>query len=290
MSEKKKIFIGQSVLNIILFIVAFTMFFPFFYLLLVSFTDPAAFKPGQLNFWPEKWSLAAYNYILSGGGFVNAFKSTIIITVIGTPLNVLFNSGLAYLLSKKGVPGRSVLMKLVIFTMLFSAGMIPGYLNILRLGLYNSWLACILPGTCSAWNLMVMKSFFQGLPGELEEAAIIDGCNELQIFFKIILPLSKAMLATFTLFAAVGYWNCYFSAIMYLSDSTKWPLQVFLQQIVMSLNFDQFMDTGLELVSNVPQEVAQMACIIVAVLPIMCVYPFLQKHFAKGVMVGSVKG
>lgn len=160
MSEKKKIFIGQTVLNIILFIIAFTMFFPFIYLLLVSFTDPSAYHAGELNFWPEKWSLAAYDYILSGGGFVNAFKSTVIITVIGTPLNVLFNSGLAYLLAKKGAPGRGILMKLVIFTMLFSAGMIPGYLNILRLGLYNSWWASILPATCGAWNLMVMKSFF----------------------------------------------------------------------------------------------------------------------------------
>ena len=137
---------------------------------------------------------------------------------------------------------------------------------------------------------MVMKSFFMGLPDSLEEAAIIDGCNELQIFFRIVIPLSKAMLATFTLFAAVSYWNTYFSAMMYITDSTKWPLQVFLQQIVISLNFDQYMDTGLELLSNVPQEVAQMACIVVAVLPIMLVYPFLQKHFAKGVMVGSVKG
>ena len=290
MSEKKKIFIGQTVLDIILFIIAFTMFFPFIYLLLVSFTDPSAYHAGELNFWPEKWSLAAYDYILSGGGFVNAFKSTVIITVVGTPLNVLFNSGLAYLLAKKGAPGRGILMKLVIFTMLFSAGMIPGYLNILNLGLYNTWWASILPATCGAWNLMVMKSFFMGLPDSLEEAAIIDGCNELQIFFRIVIPLSKAMLATFTLFAAVSYWNTYFSAMMYITDSTKWPLQVFLQQIVISLNFDQYMDTGLELLSNVPQEVAQMACIVVAVLPIMLVYPFLQKHFAKGVMVGSVKG
>jgi putative aldouronate transport system permease protein len=257
---------------------------------LVSFTDPSVYVPGSIKIWPSKWSLEAYKYIMSGGGFVKAFSNTLYITAVGTPLNVCFNAGLAYMISKRDLPGRSVILKLIIFTMLFGPGMIPHYLNIMKLGLLDTFWACILPATCSAWTLMVMKSFFQSLPSDLEEAAIIDGCSQLQIFYRIILPISKAMLATFTLFSAVYYWNVYFSAVMYISRSSMWPLQVFLQQIILSLNFAEFMDTGLEVTSDVPVEVAQMACIVVACAPIMLVYPFLQKHFAKGIMLGSIKG
>jgi putative aldouronate transport system permease protein len=246
--------------------------------------------PNQVILWPKEWALDAYKFILSGGGFIRAIQNTLLITLIGTPINVCFNAGLAYMLSKRNLPGRGVILKLVVFTMLFGAGMIPNYLNIMNLGLLDSYFACILPSACGAWTVVVMKSFFQAIPGDLEEAAIIDGCNDIRIFFSIVLPLSKAMLATFTLFAAVSYWNVYFSAVMYLSRSSMWPLQVFLKQIVLSMQFAEFMDMGLDVKNHVPQEVTQMACIIVAVLPILCVYPFLQKHFAKGVMVGSVKG
>ena len=223
--------IEQSILGIFLVALALTMVLPFVYIIMVSFTDASVYSPGKLILWPEKWSMDAYRYIISGRGFINALKATLFITLIGTPLNVLCNAGLGYMLSKPTLPGRGVFSKIVMFTMLFGAGMIPNYINMSNLGLLNSQFACILPSACGAWNVMVMRSFFQGLPVELEEAARIDGCSDARIFAQIILPLSKAMLATFTLFAAVSYWNTYFSAIMYITKTDKQPLQVFLQKL-----------------------------------------------------------
>lgn len=290
MGMRAKIFLGQSGLNTILFLLAAVMVVPFIYIVMVSFTDASVYETGKFILWPEKWSLDAYKYVLTGSGFLDAMKSTLFITLVGTPLSVLFNAGLGYMLSKNTLPGKSVINKLVMFTMLFGAGMIPGYINMSNLGLINTWWACILPGTCSAWNIMVMKSFFQGLPGELEEAAKIDGCGIMRIFIRIVLPLSKAMLATFTLFGAVSYWNTYFSAVMYITKTSMQPLQVFLQKIVLSSNISGMLDVTDSLANTVPEEVTKMATVVVAVVPILCVYPFLQKHFAKGVMVGAVKG
>lgn len=290
LKEKTKIRIGQGILCPIMFLIGLVMFLPFIYILTVSFTDAGVYQAGKVILWPEKWSLEAYKFILSGNGFISSLRSTLFITLVGTPLNVLFNAGVAYMLSKTSLPGRKILNKLIMLTMLFSPGMIPTYINMMNLGLLNSWWACILPASCGAWTIMVMKSFFQNIPKELEEAASIDGSSDLRTFATIILPLSKAMLATFTLFASVSYWNTYMSAVLYISKSTMQPLQVFLQQVVLSVNFTEYMDVSLEAATSLPQEIVKMACIIVAVLPIMCVYPFLQKHFAQGVMIGSVKG
>lgn len=290
MGMRAKIFLGQSVLDIILFLLAAVMVVPFIYIVMVSFTDASVYEAGKLILWPEKWSVQAYELVLSGNGFLNALKSTLFITIVGTCLYLVCNAGLGYMLSKKALPGRSIINKLVMFTMLFSAGMVPGYINMSNLHLLNTWWACILPGACGAWNIMVMRSFFQGLPEELEEAAKIDGCGPLRIFGQIVLPLSKAMLATFTLFGAVSYWNTYFSGVMYLTKTELIPLQVYLQKIVLSSNASDVLDMANDLVNLVPIEIMKMATVVVAVLPILCVYPFLQKHFAKGVMVGAVKG
>jgi len=281
--------VGQTALGTILLLLAGTMILPFIYILMVSFTDSSVYVSGQFILWPKKWSLQAYELILSGNGFINSLKASAYITLIGTPLHVMINSGLAYMLSKP-IPGRSIIKKVVMFTMLFGAGMIPNFINIRNLGLIDSWWACILPGTCGAWTVMVMMSFFQNLSPDLEEAAKIDGCGQLRIFGVIVLPLSKAMLATFTLFAMVSYWNTYFSAIMYLTTTAKMPLQVYVQKIVLSVNISDVVDLQSELANTVPQEVMRMAAVIVVVLPVICVYPFLQKYFAKGVMVGAVKG
>ncbi len=286
---KAKTLIGQLILDFILLLLAATMILPFVYILMVSFTDGSVFISGKFTLWPEKWSLDAYKLILNGSGFLNAMKSTLFITLIGTPLNVIVNAGLGYMLSKP-VPGKSFINKAVMFTMLFGAGMVPAYINISNLGLINSWFACILPAACGAWTVMVMKSFFMSIPDELEEAAKIDGCGPLRIFAVIVLPLSKAVIATFTLFALVSYWNTYFSAIMYITSSDKMPLQVYLQKIVLTSNISDVVDIQIDLANTVPQEVMRMAAVIVVVLPVICIYPFLQKYFAKGVMIGAVKG
>lgn len=287
---KAKIFLGQSILNIVMLLVVATMILPVVYVVMVSFTDASVYEAGQFVLWPKKWSLEAYKYILRGRGFLNALKSTLFITLVGVPLHVIFNAGLAYMLSKKTLPGRNIINKLVMFTMLFGAGMIPNYINMSNLNLLNSWFAIILPGTCGAWTVMVMKSFFQNIPGELEEAAEIDGCGQLRIFWIIVLPLSKAMIATFTLFSAVSYWNTYFNAVMFITKASKQPLQVFLQKIVLSSNYSDVVDLASALTVDLPEEVIKMATVVIAIVPIMMVYPFLQKHFAKGVMVGAVKG
>ena len=282
--------IYQGVIGLLLALIASTMVLPFLYVLIISFTDASAYVSGSFYLWPKKWSTEAYTLILRGQGFLNALKASCFITFVGTPINVCANAGLAYMLSKDDLVGGRVINRLVMFTMLFGAGMIPNFINIRNLGLINNWFANILPSACGAWTVMVMKSFFQELPKDLEEAAEVDGCGTLRMFFQIVLPLSLAMLATFTLFAFVSYWNCYFSAIIYLTDSSKMPLQVYLSKIVLSTDISEVVDMDNDLKNKVPQEVMRMACLVVVVTPILCIYPFMQKYFAKGVMVGAVKG
>ncbi|MDO5423671.1 MAG: carbohydrate ABC transporter permease [Eubacteriales bacterium] len=283
--------IYQAILWIILLLLAATMLVPFLYVLMLSFTDSTAYVAGAFNLWPKKWSLAAYELILKGSGFLNALKSTLIITAIGTPLSLCLNAGLAYCLSKP-IPGKGILNKYVMFTMLFSAGMVPNFMNIKALGLLDNYFACILPSACGAWTIMVMRSFFQSLPIELEEAAKIDGCGQLRIFGTIVLPLSKAMLASMTLFSFVSYWNTYFNSIMYMTTTSKSTLQVYVQKVVLAsgASSSDMVDIQSVVQNAVPQEVMRMAAVVVVILPILIIYPFLQKYFQAGMMVGAVKG
>lgn len=279
----------QGILWILLIVLAATMILPFVYVVILSFTDSTAYVAGEFMLWPKKWSLAAYELILSGSGFLNSLKTTLLITAVGVPLSVLLNAGLAYMLSKP-IPGKKILNKYVMITMLFSAGMVPNFMNIKSLNLIDNYFALILPAACGAWNIMVMRSFFQSLPVELEEAAKIDGCGQLKIFGTIVIPLSKAMLATMTLFSFVSYWNTYFNSIMYMTSTSKSTLQVYVQKVVLSSNISDVMDVQTTVVNAVPQEVMRMAAVVVVVLPVLIVYPFLQKYFETGMMVGAVKG
>ncbi|KLU70492.1 MAG: hypothetical protein RHS_3689 [Robinsoniella sp. RHS] len=289
MGMKAKENIYQSILWLILIIIAGTMILPFLYVVVLSFTDSTAYVAGEFMLWPKKWSLAAYKLILSGTGFLNSLKSTIFITAVGVPLSVFLNAGLAYMLSKP-IPGRSFINKYVMITMLFTAGMVPNFMNINSLGLIDNYFACILPAACGAWSIMVMRSFFQSLPIELEEAAKIDGCGQLRIFGTIVVPLSKAMLATMTLFSFVSYWNTYFNSIMYMTSTAKASLQVYVQKVVLSSNISDVLDVQSTVQNAVPQEVMRMAAVVVVVLPVLIIYPFLQKYFETGMMVGAVKG
>lgn len=216
---------------------------------------------------------------------------SVYITVIGTLVNLFFTVTMAYSLAKRGLYGRNLVLNLVIFSMLFGGGMIPTYLVVKELHLLDSLWALMLPGAISAFNLIIVKNFFQEIPKEIEEAGRIDGCSELGLLGRIVLPLSMPVLATFTLFYAVGHWNDFFAALLYINDPEKWPLQVMLRQIVLlsqaaagDLNS---MDPNFV---KPPDQSIKMAVIVVGTIPILCVYPFLQKHFAKGVLLGSVKG
>lgn len=284
----------QLTVSAILLVIVLCMIVPFLYVLAVSFTDPSVYRTNALILWPEKWSLAAYKHLLSGNAFLEGLKASLFITVVGTAIAIAVTSTMAYMLSKPLLPGRKWMLYLVLFTMMFSPGMIPEYLLVLKLGLLNNWWSLILPAATNAWSLLVMRSFFRTIPPELEESAKLDGATDIGVFRRIVLPLSKAPLAAFTLFFAVGFWNTYFNAILYLTDSVKWPLQVILQQIVLASVVDQFLGSKgaiqASLMNAVPSETIKMATIVITMAPILLAYPFLQKHFAKGVLIGSVKG
>jgi putative aldouronate transport system permease protein len=241
--------------------------------------------------FPDNWTIAAYKFLLSTPNFLNAIQISGFLATVGTLLSLIVSSGLAYAISRKRLRFRRTLMLLIFLTTVISAGMIPSYMVVKGLGMLNSIWSLIIPSLTGGWFILLMKGFFDGIPDSLEEAARIDGCNELGVFFRIIIPLSLPALVAFGLFFAVGYWNTYFNAVIYLNDHTKWPLQVLLQQMLIDPS-TAVGGASSQIVSEVrmPPETLKMAAVIIATVPIMVVYPFLQKHFAKGAMVGSVKG
>lgn len=281
--------IADAINAFLLLLIALSMLFPFVYIFAVSFSSLEEVLKKELLLWPKEWVTDAYRYILSSEQFIRSFFVTVFVTVVGTFVNMAFTSTMAYGLSRP-VPGRRYLLFMVVFTLLFSAGMIPTYMVVRATGLIDSLWALILPVAINPFNLIVMRQFFLNIPEELHEAAIIDGANYLQIFWRIILPLSKPALAAISLFYAVVHWNNYFSAILYINDPAKWPLQVILRQIVIVNEPNAALQGGQQLIENPPPpETVQMAAILLATLPILFVYPFLQKYFVKGVMLGSVK-
>ena len=221
---------------------------------------------------------------------IKAMGNSFVITIAGTALSMTATVMTAYVLSKPQLIGRKVLNAIVVFTMLFSGGMIPTYLVVSGLHLNDTWWSLWLPGCISAYNMILIRTTISSLPSELEEAAVIDGCNYFQCFHKIVLPLIKPTLATFSLFYAVGYWNDYFNSVLYINDSAKYPIQIWLRNIVM-LSSGGFADTtSVSDLGYIPPQNISYAVIVFATIPILCLYPFVQRFFTKGMMVGSVKG
>lgn len=278
---------------IVLGIIAIITLFPLYYVFVVSFTDPAEYiqKQGYILF-PEKWTLDSYKYLLSTSAFQSATMISGFLATVGTALSLVITAALAYGLSRKRLQGRRLIMLLILITLLFSPGLIPPYLLVRDLGLINSIWSLILPVLTSGWYVILMKSFFDSIPVELEESAIIDGSTDIGVFFRIVLPLSLPALAAFGLFYAVAYWNTFFSAVLYINDHAKWPLQLVLRNMLIDSSTQAGGSAAAEMMAeqNIPTETLKMAAVVIATLPILCVYPFLQKHFAKGVMLGSVKG
>lgn len=263
---------------------------PFIYVLACSFATEKEILAKPFFLVPSEFQFESYKYIFSSATLPRAFMNTVYITIVGTVIALFFNITLAYPLAKQRIMGRSVILGLITFTLVFGGGMIPTFLVIKGLGLLDSLWALMIPGAISTWNLIIIKNFFQGIPAELEEAAKIDGAGDLRVLWQIVLPLSKPMLATFALFYAVGFWNSYTSALLYINDMKKWTLQIMLRQIIMlsngAIDGSEFDETA----TRPPSESIQMAVIVFGTLPILCVYPFLQKHFTKGVLVGAIKG
>ena len=278
---------------VFLVLVAFITVAPFIYVVAGSFATEKELTERAFFLFPHTISFNAYKYIAQTGEIFRGLKNSLLITIIGTVVALFFTSTFAYPLSKSHFKGRVFVLNLVIFTMVFSGGMIPTFLVVQKLGLYDHFAAIILLGAISPFNMVIMKSFFAGIPVDLEEAAFIDGCNDWGIYWRIYLPLSKPVLASIGLFCAVGLWNDYFNAMIYLSGPAKETVQIVLRRIVLlASGGDQINATmfDFDLLGTPPDKAVKMAATVVATIPILCVYPFLQKHFAKGVMVGAVKG
>jgi putative aldouronate transport system permease protein len=264
--------------------------FPLAYVFSISFTDPEAYRAFEFSLWPREWSLAAYRYILSTSSFADSLKATAFVTIVGTALNLFVTYTFAYGLTRKGLPGRGGFLGVVFFTLIFNAGIVPNYLMMKWLGLLNSLWSLILFGLTNSWSIIVVKSFLQTLPVELEEAAIIDGCNDIGVFFRIVVPLSGASIAAFTLFFAVGHWNSYFYPLMFLTDPKKWMLQVLVKTLVIDSEAIAVGTAGSSEYGRIPDETIRLASIMLAMAPILVLYPFLQRYFVRGVMIGAIKG
>lgn len=277
-----------DVVNVVMLLgVGLLAILPFVYVLAGSFATELEITTRPFFLWPSEVTTASYASILSSAAFVRAFVTTVLVTLVGTTIQLALTALMAYPLSKVDLPGRRTILSLVIFTMVFSAGMIPTFLIVKELGLLDSYWALILPMAINPFSLIIIKNFFEQLPHELEESAKIDGANELQVLRHVVVPLSKPVLATFALFYAVGIWNDYMSPLLYLNDQDMWTLQMILRQVTASASL-----TAEDLATDVPPPAQgiKFAVVIIATIPVLLAYPFLQKHFAKGMLIGSVKG
>ncbi|WP_258881351.1 carbohydrate ABC transporter permease [Paenibacillus sp. sptzw28] len=271
-------------------LVALTMVLPIMYIVAGSFASDAEIGRRAFFLIPQDVSLNAYKFVFKDNTLPTSLLNSVFITVGGTAVNLFFTLTMAYALSRKQLTARGFFTKMVIFTMMFGGGIIPTYLVVKNLGLLNSYWAVMLPVAINAFNLIVVKTFFEELPSEVIESARIDGCNDIGVLWRIVLPLSKPVIATFALFYAVSHWNDFFNALIYLTDANKWPMQVLLRQLVLLATGSLEMGTYDPTYVKPPDQSIKMAVIVVGTLPILMVYPFLQKHFAKGVLLGAVKG
>ena len=278
----------QVINTIIMILVVFATLYPFIYLVAQSFSSDTAVAAGEVTFLPVGFTTATYKYLLSDNRFFRYYGNTIIYSVIGTAISVFGTALLAYPLSKSKLRLNKFFTPFVVFTMYFTGGLIPNYILVTQwLHLGNTIWAVVLPGAISTFNLLLMKSFFAGLPEELEEAASIDGMGVYGIFIKIILPLSKPILATMTLFYLVGLWNEWFGPFLYLDDDALKPISLWVHQLVEGANN---VDIGSSGEASSVQATLKSATMVLTSLPIICVYPFVQKYFVQGMTMGAVKG
>lgn len=290
---QKKWSVFDIVLTIIMILAILVTVYPVYYIFINSFSGSAAVASNSVILFPKDINFAAYKAVFQDDSIVRSFANSIFYTVLGTAINVLMTAMCAYPLSRKDLYGKGMFVAVIMFTMFFSGGIIPLFLTISNLHLYNSIWAVMLPSAISVYNVVVMRTFFQGIPYELTESAYIDGANDVFIFIRIILPLSLPIIATMILFYGVGNWNSFYNALMFLSDKEKYPVQLVLRSIALDgATGDLSFAMGSENASNanIDTRSIKYAVIAVTTLPIMIAYPFVFKYFEKGVMIGSVKG
>ncbi|AEC02736.1 carbohydrate ABC transporter permease [Parasphaerochaeta coccoides] len=284
--------VQQVFIYIIVAAFALMTLLPFIYVIAGSFATERELTERSFFLIPRQFSLNAYEYILNAGDVLRGLKNSFIVALVGTCINMFLSTTLAYPLSRTYFKGRNFLMMMVLICLLFPAGMVPMYMLVANgLKLKNSFWALWLPGGINMFNMIIIKNYFQGIPQELEEAARIDGANDLNIFVRIFLPLSKPALASVSLFYAVSHWNAYFNAMMYISDMSKEVVQIALRRIIF-LTSMVTMDSGFDwgAFGLPPEKAVKMATTVVATIPMLMLYPFIQKYFTQGVMIGSVKG
>ena len=265
--------------------------YPVYFVLIASFSNATVVNSGKLMLWPEGFHLLGYKFVFSDVRILIGYKNTLIYTIGGTVLGLFVSLLAGYSLSRSDLPGRKVLMALMVFTMYFGGGLIPTYITIKNMGLVDTRALMIILGSVSVYNIILIRTFFQSnLPTELQEAAFIDGCTNTRFFFQFALPLSSAIIAVIALYLAVGYWNSYFNALIYINSNSKKPLTLFIRELRLSQETNDVADGELASDFKRMAQVVKYAVIVVATAPIMCMYPFLQKYFVKGVMIGSLKG
>ncbi|WP_235558013.1 carbohydrate ABC transporter permease [Sphaerimonospora mesophila] len=262
--------------------------YPFVNIVARSFSDEFAIRAGKVNLFPVGFTFRTYEYVASDPTFWTNYRNTVVYTVVATAIAMFMTTCYAYVLSKRHLKGRKILIGIAVFTMFFSGGLIPNYILISSLGFTNSIWSIVLPNAISVFNLLVMKAFFEGMPTDLEEAAAIDGMNTYGILLRIVLPLSKAVLATMVLFYAVSFWNSWFAAFLYMSQSDLFPVTVYLRNLIAGATTGTSVGadaTDLTVATNI-----KSVTMVLTVIPILVVYPFVQRYFVKGVMLGAVKG
>ncbi|TBL81538.1 carbohydrate ABC transporter permease [Paenibacillus thalictri] len=287
LGKTKGRYMFQAINVLIMVVLAAAAIFPFIHVLARSLSDEAAITSGKVVMLPVDMTWLAYEAVIHNAGMNQAFLFTAYLTVVGTLVNLLLTVFGAYPLSKPGLIGRKGIWMFILFTMFFSGGIVPTYLVVKALGLLDSVWALIFPIAISTFNLIIMKTFFQGMPVELDEAAKLDGATDIGILFRIMLPLSLPIIATLTLFYAVDHWNEFYHALLYNSDSSKFTLQLKLRELVLQGQTAQLMEGSSQ--QNIPKESLKAASIMYATLPILVVYPWLQKYFVKGALIGSLK-
>lgn len=285
---KQKVSLGSRLFDFFnitfMIVLIIVMAYPMVYVFSASISNNALVASGAVLLWPKKITLIAYEQLIYNPDLWVSYWNTIRYTALHTVLTLIATSAMAYPLAKRWLPGRRVILLMAAFTLLFSGGMIPTFLIVQRLGLLDTIWAIVLPSLISTWYLFIMRTFFEGLPEELEDAAAIDGCGSMQILVRIVLPLSLPVMVTIGLFTAVNQWNSFFSALIYLNDRGMYPLQIMLRNILIA-------GTNVQGEGDLTHlETLKYAMIIIATLPILCVYPFIQKYFVQGTMIGGIKG
>ncbi len=269
------------------------VFYPLLYVVNASFSAPEAIMTGRVQLWPVGFNLEGYKAVFQSSQVLTGYYNSFVYVVLGTSINIVLTIAMAYPLSRKDFRGRNAIMFGVTFTMLFSGGLIPTYLLVRDLGLVNTRWAMVLPNAIAVWNVIITRTYLQAtIPDELLESAYMDGCGNIRFLVSIVLPLSKAIIAVIGLFYAVGHWNAFFNALIYLRDSRLYPLQIILRSILLLNQIDPEMMVDVERAQALEfmAEILKYSLIVVASVPVMLIYPVVQRHFVKGVMIGSLKG